>query len=317
LAKQSKSKELSTKQIYFQRPLDYNSHEFSSLFDGCPVSACRVTRTATPKLDAYLFREIISFPREYNPERQNEIWIYYSLESPNTYTLDDGVNCINWTATYRFDSDIVTPYAKFVAFNNSVSTTTKVNYAKGKTKKVAWFVSNCNSNNNRLQYAQELNKYIEVDIYGICGTKRCSRSNGNHCFDMLKRDYKFYLSFENSNCRDYITEKFFANALDNNVLPIVMGAYAEDYDRVAPPHSFIHVDEFESAESLAKYLHKLDKNDELYNSYFDWKGSGQFINTRFWCRLCALLHSKSKRRHYKDLATWWQRNICNNDGHLQ
>lgn len=30
---------------------------------------------------------------------------------------------------------------------------------------------------------------------------------------MLQRDYKFYLSLENSNCDSYITEKFFENAL--------------------------------------------------------------------------------------------------------
>ena len=40
------------------------------------------------------------------------------------------------------------------------------NYALGKTKKVAWFVSNCGARNKRLEYARELSKHIEVDIYG-------------------------------------------------------------------------------------------------------------------------------------------------------
>ena len=85
--------------------------------------------------------------------------------------------------------------------------------AANKTKAVAWFVSNCGARNGRLNYAKELSKYIEVDIYGACGTKRCPRVQSNTCFDMLNRDYKFYLAFENSNCKDYITEKFFVNGL--------------------------------------------------------------------------------------------------------
>ena len=78
---------------------------------------------------------------------------------------------------------------------------------------MAWFVSNCRETNNRKQYAQELQKYIPVDIYGKCGTKTCPRSTETECFEMLNRDYKFYLAFENANCKDYITEKFFKNSL--------------------------------------------------------------------------------------------------------
>jgi len=74
-------------------------------------------------------------------------------------------------------------------------------------------VSNCRENNNRRKYAQELQKFISVDIYGGCGTKKCPRSKKAECFEMLGKDYKFYLAFENSNCKDYITEKLFINSL--------------------------------------------------------------------------------------------------------
>lgn len=66
---------------------------------------------------------------------------------------------------------------------------------------------------------------FQVDIYGSCGSFKCSRNIPNKCFEILNRDYKFYLAFENSNCKDYITEKFFVNALNRNILPIVMGKY--------------------------------------------------------------------------------------------
>lgn len=50
-------------------------------------------------------------------------------------------------------------------------------------------------------------------VSNSCGNKRCPRNRANECFEMLNKDYKFYLAFENSNCRDYITEKFYVNGL--------------------------------------------------------------------------------------------------------
>lgn len=158
--------------------------------------------------------------------------------------------------------------------------------------------------------------WLQVDIYGSCGSYKCSRSTAGKCFEILDHEYKFYLAFENSNCKDYITEKFFVNALNRNILPIVMGARPEDYVQAAPYRSYIHVDEFASAKELAEYLTVLDQNDELYNSYFRWKGTGEFINTFFWCRVCAMLHdevSVTRGKWYEDVNEWWRgAGVCSN-----
>lgn len=50
-----------------------------------------------------------------------------------------------------------------------------------------------------------------------------------------------------------------------------MGASPEEYAKVAPPNSFIHVDDFQDPAELAAYLRKVDEDDQLYNSYFKWK----------------------------------------------
>lgn len=84
-----------------------------------------------------------------------------------------------------------------------------------------------------------------------------------------------------------------------------MGARQADYVRSSPPHSFIHVEDFPSAKALAEYLHLLDRNETLYNKYLRWKGSGEFINTYFWCRLCAMLHAPPLPKVYPDIGAWW------------
>uniref|UniRef100_T1JFI9 Fucosyltransferase n=1 Tax=Strigamia maritima TaxID=126957 RepID=T1JFI9_STRMM len=238
---------------------------------------------------------------------------FYMLESPlttqNIYRDTDMYKMkFNWTATCRHDSDIVTPYGKFVPYNPNVKfLPLKLNYALNKTRKVAWFVSNCWAHNERLAYAQELARFIPVDIYGMCGHKECQRNEMAKCMKMLDKDYKFYLAFENSYCEDYITEKLYDIGLKRNIVPIVLGARKEDYIRSAPPQSFISVEDFNSSKSLAEYLHHLDKNDKLFNEFFRWKGTGEFVNTYFWCRLCALLHDKRtyKYKYYEDIENWW------------
>jgi glycoprotein 3-alpha-L-fucosyltransferase len=181
----------------------------------CPVSNCLLTdsKQDATKADAIVFRHHFVSGLERNSSDQ--IWIYYALESPeNTPSLVMFKDMVNWTATYRSDSDIVTPYEKYSPYpeHEIRSETARREKRKRKRKHVAWFVSNCLTSNRRHEYANQLSKHIPVDIFGSCGPKRCSRQDAK-CGRMLDEEYRFYLAFENSNCRDYITEKFFIEGL--------------------------------------------------------------------------------------------------------
>uniref|UniRef100_A0A224YN05 Fucosyltransferase n=1 Tax=Rhipicephalus zambeziensis TaxID=60191 RepID=A0A224YN05_9ACAR len=279
------------------------------LRDKCPVDTCEIvtSQDEAPDADAVLFKDRFVAPKYRRPWHQ--VWILYLLECPyHTQSFINIKNIFNWTATYRHDSDIVAPYEKFVSYDDGGTSAQRPASSappRNKTKKVAWFVSNCAARNQRLQFARKLAAYIDVDIYGTCGSLKCPRAQAGHCFELLDRDYKFYLAFENSNCKDYITEKFFVNGLGRDVVPIVMGARPLDYVRASPARSFIHVEDFPSVKALAEYLHLLDRNETLYNEYLRWKGSGEFINTYFWCRLCAMLHAPPLPKVYPDIGAWW------------
>ncbi len=279
----------------------------------CPVDNCYLTNDVSlaPIADAVMFYVLQDFESIKRTPRQR--WIVKQHEPPSKaiHIVKYPYPIMNYTATYRKDSTIVLPYGYFLPHDNASlyqAISPKQNHAAGKTKSIAWFVSNCSPKNNRNGYAAELSKYIDVDIYGRCGHMNwtCEKVDKEHCWRKLESEYKFYLAFENMNCKDYITEKFYETALQYNLIPIVMGAHPEEYRKVAPLNSYIHVDDFESPKELAAFLHMLSKNDHLYNNYFKWKGSGQFIHTKFWCRLCALVNDDSRLAWYEDVNHWWR-----------
>ncbi|XP_055356104.1 glycoprotein 3-alpha-L-fucosyltransferase A-like [Paramacrobiotus metropolitanus] len=292
---------------------------------GCPVKNCRLTYDLdkAKEADAIVFKDYVNgeFIEGYK-RPLNQIWMLSLLEPPN-YSKDFNPykDRINWTATYRHDSELVTPYEKFVLYDRNIKSKNQTENIAAKKRgfkhqpgRIAWFVSNCEAPNNRLAYAKELAKYYPVDIFGRCGPHKCDLSRQEKCLSILQKDYKYYLAFENSNCRWYITEKFWI-ALRAEVVPIVMGAPVSDYEAVAPYGSFIHVDNYAHPKQLAEYLHYLDAHDAEYNEYFRWTGTGELINTYSYCRLCTLMHSEYPRMSYGDVQTWWQMGgtACSND----
>ena len=157
----------------------------------------------------------------------------------------------------------------------------------------------------------------------------CPRRNDSACWNMVDRDYFFYLSFENSLCKDYITEKFF-NAMKRNVIPVVLGGAVDDISKNssdyrigvgAPAHSFINIRDYSSPKLLAEYLHGLSVSPEQYASYFWWKG--YYNVTRIpvkegYCDICKRLHDspgedENNRKVISDLSDFWEgKSNCGN-----
>ncbi|XP_057381094.1 alpha-(1,3)-fucosyltransferase C-like [Daphnia carinata] len=280
--------------------------------------------------DAIIFHQHGWTPYDVPVKRwPHQHYVFLSMESPAWRFVDTESmkNFFNRTMTYRRDSDIYNPYGWFSDLTESVTLDSSridpvtlrqlkrdalfdsTNYGAGKTKKVAWFVSNCKSLSARNEYADRLKTFIDVDIYGQCGTMRCSRSNPELCHEMLERDYKFYLSFENTLCEDYVTEKYF-DQMRYHIVPIVFDLHGH-HKRIAPPHSYINAADYQSVRELADYLLLLDRNDKLYNEYFWWKnhyvvGGGPGDTTGGMCRLCDYLHKSTlPLKVYQNMTQWW------------
>ncbi|KAL7634188.1 UNVERIFIED_CONTAM: hypothetical protein RMT77_015517 [Armadillidium vulgare] len=257
-----------------------------------------------------------NIPKERTREQR---WILVELEPPAYYTkgLEKYTNIFNWTMTYRRDSDISTRYG-YVYPKMSLPLTNfykmEPHYmdvktlVKRKNKLAVWMVSHCETNGGRELFVNELQKYIDVDIYGKCGSLDCGDLHHfSDCYKKFEEEYKFYFSFENSICADYITEKFF-NILRLYIVPVVYGA--GDYSAVSPPHSYINVRKFLNAKSLAEYLLYLDSNDTAYMEYFKWKedyisSEGVLARALNLCQLCDKLHTDDEEKVYPDMKEWF------------
>ena len=161
----------------------------------------------------------------------------------------------------------------------------------------------------RERYVTELKKFIDVHIYGGCGPYTCTRKNEPACRLMVEQKYRFYLSFENSLCDDYVTEKFF-RMMHFTVLPVTYGG--TDLDKYgAPPHSHIDAMKFGSPELLAKHLKDLQEDDAKYAEYFWWKDfyevrDGVENRAQPYCDLCKRLHDPYEPpKVYEDMHKWW------------
>ncbi|XP_061599585.1 4-galactosyl-N-acetylglucosaminide 3-alpha-L-fucosyltransferase 9-like [Cololabis saira] len=241
--------------------------------------------------------DLSNLPKQQRPHFQK--WVWFNMESPtHSWKNPRLTNLFNLTANYRRDADVKTPYGFLLAEK------AKEDFVPpSKDKLVCWIVSNWNPNHNRVKYYNELKKHVEVHVYGNAFKGRISGAD----YLPTLASCKFYLSFENSIHKDYITEKLY-NPLSVGTVPVVLGPPRENYENFIPQDAFIHVDDFPSPKELADYLQQLDKNMSMYHRYFDWRRHFKVKGTRFLsdhaCLACDYI-----RRHTQyqtiDVDQWF------------
>ncbi|GFN95905.1 alpha-(1,3)-fucosyltransferase 5, partial [Plakobranchus ocellatus] len=147
-------------------------------------------------------------------------------------------------------------------------------------------------------------RHIDIDIYGGCGQLRCPKSQDAECEDQLTTTYKFYLSFENSICDDYVSEKFFRLFVRRlHVVPVVRGG--ADYARFFPRGAFVNAADFSNAADLALHLQKLSQDVDAYAKMLKEKDKLLALgHTLDWCDLCKKVHTDKDTKTIPDIKAW-------------
>lgn len=184
------------------------------------------------------------------------------LERINIPTINYQYNI--FTSSYHKSSAFPGKYCRFAKKSHQALNIKKLNQSFYARKTAAFaLISNCEDKySTRLEYISELKKHFPVDEFGECFNNKFSGD-----VQMLYEKYKFFISFENSICEDYVTEKYCKPLLYGSI-PIVaspdfnLNHYLND--------SYINAFDFQNPKKLAYFLNNVSANFSLYKTYFLW-----------------------------------------------
>ncbi|XP_071079447.1 glycoprotein 3-alpha-L-fucosyltransferase A-like [Haliotis cracherodii] len=314
----------------------------------CPELGCYVTtnRRYLPHAHAVLLSAQQILGNSQPVRYRDQVWVYHNNEPMylfyenliEEFRRPQWRSAFNWTMDFRHDSDLQRPYSQLRTRSSTVNRDYSTIVQK-KTKLVAWAVSNCIDVSGRLSYAHELQKYIPVDIYGRCGSGAFSRSTPEEWNDYLNSTYKFYLSFESSFCKDYISEKFFNNF---NLDLVTVARGGGNYTRDVPRGTYINTADFKSPKELADHLLYLHNNHDKYIEILKRKQRYFYTTEAYYfttqtdilhpfseryvehyyeekpmCQLCSRLHNLSGySKTIPDIVPWIKLGKCSSSGDL-
>ncbi|KAL4241102.1 Alpha-(1 3)-fucosyltransferase 7 [Mactra antiquata] len=253
----------------------------------------------------------IEMPKTRTP---NQVWAVLSWE-PMTFMWGKiKPNTFNWTMLYRRESSVYNPFTQWrkmtpEELKHSTYVEDKTDHLAEKTKFASTMVSNCFDQAKRYKIIRELQRYVKVDNFGKCsGNIICPAGvPTTECGKQHLRDYIFYLAFENSFCRDYVSEKYW-NALDRNQIPII--AAPKFNLETIPPNSYLNVFDFPDIKALADKMKEIANNATLFKSFFAWRRYYRKDEINIYCRFCMELHANRPAQSYNDMEAWVQDDMC-------
>jgi len=165
--------------------------------------------------------------------------------------------------------------------------------------------SNCNPHNNRIKWMTYLvqSSGLRIHSYGRClhnqdwpGEDKGQDSKEKY---ELMGTYKFCFTMDNTDQKDYISEKLF-QALAAGCVPVYMGAPNID-DYMPQENAIVNANKFNSPEDLGNHLKELLKDNAKYEEHLKWKNGGQgheqslerirwllrLSQNTMYCRLCT------------------------------
>ncbi|XP_071964812.1 alpha-(1,3)-fucosyltransferase 7-like [Antedon mediterranea] len=314
--------------LLWEDRLRYNAPEAAGTFF-CPDISCKVQVSYSngsidkiSKADAVVIHHSAKkdLQKMITKRKVGQKWVLATRESPLQSSIEPPGNLrsvYDWVMTYRQGADFSLAWGYFDRGVPQWKEGVNRNWASGKNRFLAWNKSNCSDTpSSYIEFVSRLNKYMPVNIPQQC---RLTDGNTEECQQSI-RQFKFLLALENSECKDFITQTFWETALKNDVVPIVFGPPKSNYERIAPQHSFIHLDDFTKVADLVKYLKKLDNNDTLYNEYFLWKKEGKVVSTKeSWtfnsrdkmCEVAGKLRNPGSNQpniglYDKIIGPWWK-----------
>ena len=150
---------------------------------------------------------LLGFPsqKERHPDQR---YIFWLVESPELWRVKHVLpklnQVFNLTMTYRLDSDFPFPVGYFVKtqdhppigpelerqikeFGAKNSHLAKNRFGFDRGLSASWFSTRCNSSGHRELFVELIQKYMDVNIYGPCGTGNfnCPRQLGSSCYDQV------------------------------------------------------------------------------------------------------------------------------------